>query len=171
LQPSENWEWEFQDGFLGPFLTANAFVVDRSAIIRSTSIGNKQADDLTVEAMALQGMADWLVEVLVAPGAGSTVGYELRARVLDTKTGQILSYVNSRGLKEWNQPKPAIASNRGFELLEDDDDDDAFGPQSEPGSYRATSSGFERKRKPPKLSLISQNLAYNVMTAMMTRWR
>lgn len=172
LQPSENWEWEFQDGFLAPFLKSGAIVLDRAAIVRMTGAMTKGSDDQGVEVMALQGMADLLVEVLVAPREQSSVGYELRARILDTKTGQILSYVSSRALKEWNPPKPAVATDRGFVLPEDDDEDEAFGPEKAGnGTYKATPQGFERKRRPPKLSAISENLAYNVMNGMMARWR
>lgn len=171
LQPSESWEWQFQEGFLGPFLTLGATVVDRAAIIRLTAAGSKGADPASVETIALQGMADFLVEVLVTPQAQSTVGYELRARVLDVKTGGIVAYVNSRSLKEWNPPKEAIASSRGLELAEDDDDDETFGPQLGDAKYKATREGFVRTRRPPKLSVISQNLAYHVMNGLISHWR
>ena len=170
LQPSESWEWQFQEGFLQPFLKSGATVVDRTAITRIMGAMTKGVSEMTVETMALQGYADFLMEILVAPQGQSTTGYELRARILDVKTGRIVSYVNSRGLRDWNQPKPAIATNRGFELPEDEDDE-TFGPQSAETRYRATPQGFVRNRKPPKLSVISQNLAYNVMDSLVAQWR
>lgn len=169
MQPSENWEWEFQDGFLSPFLESGAAVIDRTAILRITGANQRGVDDLTIETRSLQGMADYLVEVLVAPTSQSTVGYELRARILDVQTGRILAYVNSRSLKDWNQKERAVATSSGFELT-DEDDDESFGPRSTDQRYKATSSGFERRRKPPKLKAISENLAYNVMTGMMKQW-
>jgi hypothetical protein len=170
MQPSENWEWEFQDGFLSPFLEAGATVVDRTAILRITGANQRGVDDLTIETRSLQGMADYLVEVLVTPANQSTVGYELRARILDVQTGRIMAYVNSRSLKDWNQKERATATSTGFEM-NDDDDDETFGPRSTEKRYKATSTGFERKRKPPKLKSISENLAYNVMTGMMKQWQ
>jgi hypothetical protein len=169
MQPSENWEWEFQDGFLSPFLESGAAVIDRTAILRITGAKERGVDDLTIETRSLQGMADYLVEVLVAPTSQSPVGDELRARILDVQTGRILAYVNSRSLKDWNQKERATATSSGFEL-NDEDEDETFGPRSTDRRYQATSSGFERRRKPPKLKAISENLAYNVMTGMMKQW-
>lgn len=163
----ETWEWEFQDGFLAPFLTADAQVVDRTAIMRIMGAGGEDIDPRTVEVMALQNMADLLVEVLVADSANSTTGYELRARILDVKTGRILAMVNSRALKEWQRTNKAIPTSRGFDLA--DEDDDGFGPERASNSYKATSTGFEKKRKPPKLAVIAHNLATNVMSGMIPR--
>ena len=172
LQPSESWEWQFQDGFLEPLLAAGATVVDRALIVRLTgAMAKGSTSEPTVETMALQGYADLLLEILVTPQDHSRVGYELRARILDVRTGRIVSYVNSRDLKDWNRPAAAIASDRGFELPDADSDDDIFGPQSADSSYKATPDGFVRKRKPPKLSVISRNLAYNVMENLAQQWR
>jgi hypothetical protein len=167
LQPSESWEWQFQDGFLTPFLAAGATVLDRTAMMRITAAGTR-GDSSMIEMKALQGMADLLIDILVTPQARATTGYELRARVLEVKTGRIVAYVNSRSLKGWNPPKQAIATSHGFEMP--DEDDDAFGPESDT-RYKATSDGFVATRKPPRLSLISQNLAYNVMNGLSEQWR
>ncbi|OAN53697.1 hypothetical protein A6A04_13920 [Paramagnetospirillum marisnigri] len=163
----ETWEWEFQDGFLGAFLKADAQVVDRTAILRIMGAGAEDMDPRTVEVMALQNMADLMIEVLVAESVRSNTGYELRARVLDMKTGRLLAMVNSRALREWQPSLKAEATSRGFELP--DEDDERFGPERSDQRYKATATGFERKRKPPKLSLIAHNLATNVMDALMPR--
>lgn len=166
-RPAETWEWEFQDGFLAPFLQANAVVVDRTAIMRIMGAGGEEIDSRTVEIMALQNLADLLVEVLVTDSAKANTGYELRARILDVRTGRILAMVNSRGLKEWQRQDRAVATKQGFDLP--DEDDEGFGPERADQRYKATATGFERKRKPPKLTVVAQNLAYNVMTGMMPR--
>ncbi|WP_096700281.1 hypothetical protein [Magnetospirillum sp. 15-1] len=163
----ETWEWEFQDGFLAPFLQADASVVDRTMITRIMGAGAEEIDPKTVEVMAMQTMADVMVEVLVADSTQSSTGYELRARILDVKSGRILAVVNSRSLKEWQKTDKTTASARGFDLP--DEDDDSFGPERADQRYKATSSGFERKRKPPKLAVIAHNLATNVMSAMLPR--
>jgi hypothetical protein len=170
-QFSETREWQFQDGFLGPFLKAGAYVVDRAAIVRLTGVNAGGMNGKAIETQALSGMADILIEVLAGNTSQSRSGYELRARVLETKTGRILGYVNSRGLKEWNEKQEAIATNRGFILPDDDEDDESFGPNSGPEKYRATSQGFKATRKPPKLDVVAQNLAYNVMDSLMGQWR
>lgn len=170
-QFSETREWQFQDGFLGPFLRAGAYVVDRAAIVRLTGINAGGMNGKAIETQAISGMADILIEVLVANQGQSRTGYELRARVLETKTGRILGYVNSRGLREWNEKPDAIATNRGFILPDDDEEDDTFGPTGGQQNYRATSQGFKATRKPPKLDVVAQNLAYNVMDSLMGQWR
>jgi len=169
-QFSETRDWQFQDGFLGPFLKAGAYVVDRAAIVRLTGVNAGGMNGKAIETKAISNMADILIEVLAANQGQSRSGYELRARVLETKTGRILGYVNSRGLKEWNQQPAVMATNQGF-ILPDDDDDETFGPGSGQERYRATSQGFKATRKPPKLEAVSQNLAYNVMDSLMSQWR
>lgn len=166
---SESFEWEFQDGFLAPFLEAGATVLDRAAIMRLTGVDMNTTNERTVETRALQGKADYLMEILVAANARSTTGYELRARILDVKTGAIVAMVNSKNLKEWNPEKPVVATSSGF-VVPDEDDDESFGPEGE-DKYRATAAGFEKRRKPPKLAKISQNLAYNTMNGLMRQWK
>jgi hypothetical protein len=163
----EIWEWEFQDGFLGPFLSANAHVADRTAITRIMGAGAEEVSPQTVEVMALQNMADLMVEVLVADSGQSSSGYELRARILDVKTGRILAMVNSRSLKEWRPGNKVTASPHGFELS--DEDEDTVGPERADKRYKATASGYQLNRKPPRLDYVARNLAYNVMNAMLPR--
>lgn len=171
VQPNETWEWEFQDGFLEPFLKSGATMIDRAAIVRITGADMEGKGERLVETRALQGMADLLIEVLVAPGSQSRTGYELRARVLDVNSGRILAYVNSRGLKEWNaEGRQYMAGAEGITIL-DDEDEESFGPATKT-KYTVDKHGdISRKRKPPKLQLISQNLAYNVMNGLVRQWK
>lgn len=167
---SESFEWEFQDGFLAPFLEAGVTVLDRAAIMRLTGVDMAGTGERTVETRALQGKADYLMEVLVSPNQRSSVGYELRARILDVKTGAIVAMVNSKSLKEWNPEKQVLATDRGFVDPNDLDDDDGFGPEGEE-KFSAGSTGFHTRRKPPKLSKIAGNLAHNTMTGLMRQWK
>lgn len=168
---SESFEWEFQEAFLAPFLEAGATVVDRGAMMRFTAADEPTASEKTIEVRGLQGKADYLLEILVAPNWKSSTGYELRTRILDVKTGAIVAMVNSKNLKEWNPEKEVVATDRGFVDPRDaEDEDENFGPQGE-DKYRGTATGFERKRKPPKLSKIAKNLAYNTMTGLMRQWK
>lgn len=167
---TESFEWEFQEAFLAPFLEAGATIVDRGAMMRFAAADQPASNEKTIEVRGLQGKADYLMEVLVSPNWKSSTGYELRTRILDVKTGAIVAMVNSKNLKEWNPEKPIQATDRGFVDPNDDDDDESFGPQGE-DKYRATGTGFERKRKPPKLSKIAQNLAYNTMNGLMRQWK
>lgn len=167
---NESFEWEFQEAFLAPFLEAGATVVDRGAMMRFTAADNASASDKTVEVRGLQGKADYVLEVLVSPNWKSSTGYELRTRILDVKTGAIVAMVNSKNLREWNPEKETTVGPNGFSVPDEDDDDENFGPKGE-DKYRATATGFERKRKPPKLSKIARNLAYNTMDGLMRQWK
>lgn len=168
-QPSESWTWEFQDGFLAPLLEAGAVVVDRTAIIRFTAAkGGGDSGMQTVEATALQGMADYLVEVLVAAQSQATTGFELHARVIDTRTGQVLSQVNSRSMAGWEARDEYTANEHGYSTP--DEDDQKFGPEDETRRYKAGSRGYVRQHKPPKLRLVAQQLSNNVMNGMIAGW-
>lgn len=167
---TESFEWEFQDAFLAPFLEAGATVVDRAAMVRLTAADMPAEGEKTIEVRGLQGKADYLMEILVSPNWKSTTGYELRARILDVGTGAIVAMVNSRNLKEWNPEKPVLATGTGFVDPNQDDDDDSFGPQGE-DKYKATGAGFQQRRKPPKLSKIARNLAYNTMNGLTRQWK
>lgn len=167
---SESFEWEFQDAFLAPFLEAGATVVDHGAMMRFTGADMPTDSEKTIEVRGLQGKADYLMEILVSPNWKSSTGYELRARILDIKTGAIVAMVNSKSLREWNPEKPIPATDKGFVDPNQDDEDDSFGPQGDT-RYKATGAGFERRRKPPKLSKIAQNLAYNTMNGLTRQWK
>lgn len=168
---SESFEWEFQDAFLAPFLEAGATIVDRAAMMRLAAADMPVDGEKTIEVRGLQGKADYLLEILVAPNWKSSTGYELRSRIIDIKTGAIVAMVNSKNLKEWNPQKEVIATDHGFVDPNDADDaDESFGPQGE-DKYKATDTGFTRRRKPPKLPKIAQNLAYNTMTGLMRQWK
>lgn len=172
-QPGESFEWEFQDGFLGPFLDSGVQVIDRTAMMRLTGADMDGTGERIVEMRALQGKADYLMEVLVAPNWKSTTGYELRARILEVKSGRIVAYVNSKGLKSWKKPDEVIATNTGFVDTEDlEEEEDSFGPTRE-DQYRATGtgSGFVKRRKPPKLEKIARDLALNTMNGLMRQWK
>lgn len=172
LQPGETWEWEFQDGLLAPLLSANVIVLDRAAITRLTAAGQPPGiggGEQTLEAVALRGMADLLVEILVAPSGRSTTGYELHGRILDVQTGRIMANINSRHMSGWGQPYDYLASEEGFEKLEDEDDE-VTGPRDENRNYKASEDGFTKKRKPPKLRKIAEQFSYNIMNGLLTAW-
>lgn len=169
---NETWEWDFIQGFLAPMLDAKAVVLDRAAITRLTA-ANQPAGPLAsreqvVEATALQGMADLMIEVLLTGSDRSTTRYELHARVLDTRTGQILANVNSRSMSGWGRPADFLASEHGLERI--DDDDEMVGPIADK-KYEASSHGFAKKRRAPKPRTVARQLSYNVMNGLLTAWQ
>lgn len=168
---TESFEWEFQDGFLAPFMESGAQIIDRTAMMRLTGADMDGTGERIVEMNALKGKADLLLEILVSPNWRSSTGYELRSRVLDVNTGRIVAYVNSKGLKKWNPEKQVLATDKGFvDPADADEDDENFGPQGE-DKYKATGTGFERRRKPPKPDKIGHDLALNVMNGLMKQWK
>lgn len=169
LPTTEKAAWAFQDGFLAPFLEAGAQIIDRATVVRMTAAdGGAGSEPATIEAKALQGKADYILEALVTPSTNSRTGYELRARVIDVKTGAIAAYVNARGTKEWNLEKRFVATAHGFE--DTDPDDLMVGPE-EDSKARATATGITVRRKPPKLDVVSRNLAHHVMSSLTKQWQ
>jgi hypothetical protein len=167
-QLRERYDWEFQDGFLAPFLEAGAQMIDRATVVRLTAADQGGADPAAVETRALQGKADFIVLALATPSGQSRTGYELMARVIDIKTGAIVANVNSRRLKEWNPEKRFEATDHGF--VDTDPDDELVGPEGDP-KVRADEHGIKVRRPPPKLHKVAQNLAYNVMSALTGQWQ
>src|SRR5262245_462251 len=146
----ESWDWEFQEGFLYPFLQAGARIVDRATIIRLTAVqaggrvGAERAQDVqAIETMALQGFADVLIEVLVGPPATAAAGRDLRATVKDVRSGLVLAYVTSRSLRSLPRPRRV---------------------------YVATPQGFEPREIPPPVREIASHLALGVMDALAAQW-
>lgn len=166
---TERWAWAFQDGFLAPFLEAGAQVIDRATVVRMTAAGGAAgAEPAVIEAKALEGKADYILEALVTPSTLSRTGFEMRARVIDIKTGAIAASVNSRGSKEWNPAKRFVATEHGF--VDPDPDDVMVGPESDP-KVRASAHGITVSRKPPKLEVVANTLAYHVMAALAGQWK
>jgi hypothetical protein len=148
--PDEPWQWEFQSGFLDPFMRAGARIIDRTAILRltaaraSNSLGRPQIlDSQPIEMDALLGHAELFVEILLSPSARAPGGQEFVAVVKDVKSGQVLAHVNSR-----NAAYPLDATR----------------------SWVATSRGFEPHDTPPPLHDVASNLAINVMDALTKFW-
>ncbi len=171
-QPSETWMWEFEDGFIKPFMDSNVILVDRATIVRiagaKAATGGPSGNEQAIEMHALQGLADIFIEVLVSPSTSSRVGYELRATIKDVQNGRVLGSVNSRNMHGWGSRKEKfVATDRGYVRLEDDDN---TGPVDEQTRYQAGPSGYVKKQKPPRLNIISRNLALNVMDSMAMTW-
>jgi hypothetical protein len=148
--PGETWEWEFQSGFLDPFMRAGTKIVDRAAILRITAantvgrIGRPQSlDAQLVEVDALRGHADVFVEVLFRAAPGAPGGQELLAVVKDVNSGQLLAHVTSRNAAQ------RLAPTR---------------------EYIATSRGIEPRDVEPPLQDVASNLAINVMDALLRYW-
>ena len=98
--PHERWMWQFEDGFLQPFLATSARVIDRSSIVRlaaaqSAQTGLEYANLATkkVEVDALLDHADILVELLIVSAADAPHGYEFRAIAKEVRTGRIIASV------------------------------------------------------------------------------
>lgn len=157
------WEWEFQDGFLTPLLSAGATVMDRAAIIRMTGL-ESSADD--IEAVALRGKADLLLQVQVESSEQSTVGFEMNVSVIEIASGQLLAVVNSRSMQGWARNRVAyVFDHRGITPVETD----TVGPAGLQ-TWTAGPEGFAATTKPPTLQEVAEGLAVNVMDRLAKLW-
>lgn len=165
---AESFDWEFQDGFLGPFLAAGVAILDRGAIIELTGSDPRNVS-ASPDGRALKAKADYLLEVLTAANARSTTGYEMRVRILDIRTGAILAMVNTRSLPDWNRdPNEIELTPDGYRLR--DPDDERFGPEDE-RRFVAGPNGYVERRRPPRPFRIGEDLARATMSTLMQQWR
>ncbi|CAK0750761.1 putative FlgO domain-containing protein [Azospirillaceae bacterium] len=158
---NEAQQWEFQDGFMEPFLTAGAIVIDKGSMASSSENGDVAASS--------RGQADYLVQVLTTLSENSTTGYEVLARVTEIRSGRVIANINSRNLESW-QTAPASGFAPGPQgYVRVDEDSELVGPQA--GTrYRADAQGYVKHNKPPKLRVVAADFAINVMKALTRSW-
>jgi len=165
---SESFDWEFQDGFLGPFLAAGVTVLDRGAMIELTGSDPRNLN-MSPDGRALKSKADYLLEVLMTANRRSTTGYEMRVRILDIRTGAIVAMVNSRSLSSWNRnPDEIELTPEGYRLR--DPDEDRFGPEDE-RRLVVGPNGYVDRRRPPRPFRIGEDLAHATMSTLLQQWR
>jgi hypothetical protein len=101
--PSQ-WRWQFEQGFVQLFEDLRVRLVDIKTAKRLTA--SKQMDSSPGlsgmvnslkknEIDALSGYADFYIELMIINSQDSDSEYELKARMIDTKTGEIVARVNS----------------------------------------------------------------------------
>ncbi|MBX9746746.1 MAG: hypothetical protein K2X34_07580 [Hyphomonadaceae bacterium] len=92
--------WRLESAFTNVFLSAGARLVDRNSALRtlsaSTAVGPEQ-DLQRIEAKALSGRADYLVEVLPMEEKGSPTGMIFRVKVTRTADTQVIAQFLSAG--------------------------------------------------------------------------
>ena len=72
ISPEEDWMWEFEDGFLNPFIDIGVNIVDRATIMRLTAADSGQQGSAynpiavkKIEMDSLKGKADLFIEILI----------------------------------------------------------------------------------------------------------
>jgi hypothetical protein len=124
--PGETWMWEFEGGFLEPFLAAGGRMVDRATIMRlSAARLGMQSNTYAamavkkVEMDALVDHADLFVEILITHSPASPYGYEFKAIAKEVKTGVIVAHVMSRRWKpEERWQRSIVPTSRGYEIVD-----------------------------------------------------
>jgi hypothetical protein len=148
--PGERLEWELQDGFLDPLMRAGVRVIDRATIIRI--VGARESargrpgespEPQSVELVALQGFADILLEILLAPAPETDDGLEIRAVAKEIATGAIVTQVSTRTMRR--------SVRTGTQ-------------------YVATPRGFEPRPVPTILQDLTTQLSLALMDSLAARW-
>ncbi|MBN2563885.1 MAG: hypothetical protein JXQ75_23465 [Phycisphaerae bacterium] len=147
-QPAEAWMWDFENGFLQPFLGAGASVVDRAVIVRLMAAAQESPQTeqaKKIEMDALSEKADIIAEILVRRAPNALHGYEFRAVAKEVQTGRIIASCTSS-----NWDKTRYASEKII----------------------ATSDGYKRVREHefPRLQVVAASLAQDLMTLMADYW-
>lgn len=155
LSPGEGWMWEFEDGFLQPFLEISANVLDRATIMRlAAQQSGRQGsayDPIAVKKIemdALTGKADLLIELLVRRNPNVNIGYEFKAVAKEVQTGVIRAMVTSRGWDYSFEPvEKVVADGTGYHFV------------------------TETNNALPELNVVSRDLALALMRSLDANWR
>lgn len=116
---AEKGAWVLEAEFSRQFDRAGVALIDRAAIMRTTHLaqsGTRGNDSRTIEAAALEGKADLLMEILMAQDASAPSGWLYRVTVKSVRTGaQLVNFV-TQGLPRVNPHHAGyVATDRGFE--------------------------------------------------------
>lgn len=166
--PRETWMWEFEHGFMKPFLETRCKLIDRATILRLTASdavrpGAEYASPATkrIEIEALRGHADVFIELLVTRSAGSPHGYEFRATAKEVAKGQILADVTSLGREN---RRTVRVTDHGYEMVPD---------RSRPPATEVlvTDHGYEVVDNLPTVAEASRELALHLMQELAYSWQ
>jgi len=144
---AESVAWRLESAFMFPFLEAGTQLIDRNVTMRVLALTWDRADRADaqgIEASALAGKADLLMEVLMTPDADSPIGCRFRVTVKDVKSGAILALLSTRAI-----------------------------PQVESSSHWASvAGGFRRvtNTRTPVLEEFAERLAAETMFQLSRRW-
>jgi len=152
---AEDWQWQFEQSFLEPFLRSNVILIDRATILRLTAAdagvdaaNSKIPSVKAIETKALRDKADLFMEILVRRNPVSPIGYEFRAAVKEVETGRWLALVSSLSWKQARMQRLRATT------------------------YVATPTGYEPVRPGgfPELDRVAGLLAGDVMASLADLW-
>jgi hypothetical protein len=166
--PAEGWMWEFEAGFVKPFLDARCKLVDRATILRLAATdaavpGKTHAPQAAkrIEIEALREYADVFIELLVTRSSRSPHGYEFRAIAKQVDDGEVLAMVSSHGRDERRSVR---VTGDGYDLVD---------PSSPPGEseVKATDRGYAIVETPPTVGEASRRLSFALMEKLSYAWQ
>lgn len=115
------WVWQFEQGFFNIFESLRVRLIDINTAKRLTAsaqIDNSSGLSGMVNSLkknemdALSGYAKYYIELVIIRSPKSDFGYLLKARMIETKTGEIIARVNSLS---WNKKTGVYrASKHGY---------------------------------------------------------
>ncbi len=118
----QQWIWQFEQGFVQHFENLRVRLIDINTAKRLTAsaqmdsqsglsgmVGSLKKNEID----ALSGYADYYIELVIIRSAQSDLGYQLKASMIDTKTGEIVARVNSLS---WGKSSSGVyrASKHGY---------------------------------------------------------
>jgi hypothetical protein len=147
----EAYLWEFEAGFMQPFLNAGVNLVDRATILRLLSknsdqgIANEVIETKKNEMNALLTYADIYIELLITRHPSAPTGYEFKAVAKEIKTGRVVGLATSLNWDiEKERPKKVVTTSTGYKVIDDP--------------------------KMPKVQNISKDMAFDLMNSIIAGW-
>jgi len=170
--------FQFESGFMEPFLNTGAHMIDRAAIMRLTQTAAHRKDKTMerritpdtqyVEISALTNYADVFAEILYTPSKNSETGIRFQVQIKEVHSGRILTMVRSTGaLKDPNDPKNRNRNNKYVDDDDEEEDENAF-------KYVPGKDGYKRERRKKRTLTpdeLGHNLAVDTMMALNRVWR
>ncbi|MGE3301940.1 MAG: hypothetical protein AB7M12_02375 [Hyphomonadaceae bacterium] len=139
-------DWKVQGKYKSAMLAAGVRMIDRRAALRFSAAGKAAGDRanlLAVEAKSLQGFAEILVEILLAPDPDSSTGYVFQTTIIRIKDGEILG---------------SSVTN-------------ASTPPRDLGFRPSANGGFERAIEQAPVDAMGTALANATMDSLLQSWR
>ncbi|MBT4117456.1 MAG: hypothetical protein HOE84_13640, partial [Rhodospirillaceae bacterium] len=169
--------FQFESGFMEPFLNSGARMIDRAAIMRLTQTAEHKKDKTMerritpdsqyVEVSALTNYADVFAEILYTSSKNSETGIRFQVQIKEVRSGRILTMVRSTGaLKDPNDPKSRNRNNKYVDDDDEEEDENAF-------KYVPGKDGFKRVRRKKRTLTpdeLGHNLAVDTMMALNRIW-
>ncbi|MFK5892125.1 MAG: hypothetical protein QM504_02770 [Pseudomonadota bacterium] len=166
----QEWIWQFEQGFVQIFERLRVRLVDIRTAKRLTAASAMDSQALTGmvnslkknEMDAISKYANYYIELLIIRSSQSDFGFQLKASMIDTKTGEIIARVNSLSWKD-SQSGVYRASKHGYS------EQNNSSLMNKNDQYEASKKGYVKNQN-PEIDAIANYLAEKLIKKINYAW-